>query len=97
MLTSDDKSIDARGLVQGKNSSNRETITRLFQTKSLAAMAPGLFLKCDWSGREISGLTRIFHTDRNEEAAKADGVGQTSILMPGCMCPYCPNQNVSLT
>ena len=37
MLTSDDKSIDARGLVQGKNSSNRETITRLFQTKSITA------------------------------------------------------------
>jgi hypothetical protein len=42
-------------------------------------------------------LTRIFHTDRDEETAKADGARQTSILMPGCMCPYCPNQNVSLT
>jgi hypothetical protein len=42
-------------------------------------------------------LARIFHTDRNEEIAKADGVRQTSILMPGCMCTYCPNQNVSLT
>jgi hypothetical protein len=42
-------------------------------------------------------LTRIFHTDCDEETAKADGVRQTSILMPGCMCTYCPNQNVSLT
>jgi hypothetical protein len=42
-------------------------------------------------------LARIFHTDRNEEAAKADGVRQMSILMPGCMRTYCPNQNVSLT
>ena len=42
-------------------------------------------------------LTRIFHTDRDEEAAKADGVRQASILMQGCMCTYCPNQNVSLT
>ena len=53
-------------------------------------------------GRETAvenalALTRIFHTDRDEETAKADGVRQTSILMPGCMCPYCPNQNVSLT
>jgi len=42
-------------------------------------------------------LTRIFHTDRDEEAAKADGVRQASILMQGCMCTYCSNQNVSLT
>ena len=54
------------------------------------------------SGRETAvetdlALTRIFHTDRDEETAKADGVRQTSILMPGCMCTYCPNQNVSLT
>jgi hypothetical protein len=46
---------------------------------------------------EICRLTRIFHTDRDEKAAKADGVRQTSILMPGCMCTYCPNKNVSLT
>ncbi len=43
------------------------------------------------------GLARIFHTDRDEEAAKADGVRQASILMQGCMCTYCPNQNGSLT
>ena len=42
-------------------------------------------------------LTRIFHTDRDEETAKADGVRQTSILTPGCMCPYRPSHNVSLT
>ncbi len=44
-----------------------------------------------------NSLTRIFHTDRNEEAAKADGVSQTSILTPGCMSPYRPSHNVSLT
>jgi hypothetical protein len=42
------------------------------------------------SGRETAvetalALTRIFHTDRDEETGKADGVRQTSILMPGCM------------
>jgi len=42
-------------------------------------------------------LTRIFHTDRDEETAKADGVRQTSILTPGCMCTYRPSHNVSLT
>ncbi|MCF7730025.1 MAG: hypothetical protein K9M81_06630 [Chthoniobacterales bacterium] len=41
-------------------------------------------------------LARIFHTDRDEEAAKADGVRQTSILMPGCMFTCCPNQNGSI-
>ncbi|MCF7729513.1 MAG: hypothetical protein K9M81_03995 [Chthoniobacterales bacterium] len=46
---------------------------------------------------EISGLTRIFHTDRDEEDAKADGVRQTSILTQGCMSTYCPSQNMSLT
>jgi|GEM_PF-1555716 len=44
-----------------------------------------------------AGLTRMFHTDRDEEAAKVDWVRQASILMQGCMCTYCPNQNVSLT
>ncbi len=39
----------------------------------------------------------MFHNDRDEEAAKADGVRQASILMQVCMCPYCPNQNGSLT
>ncbi len=42
-------------------------------------------------------LARIFHTDRDEGAAKAYGIRQTSILMPGCMCPYRPSHNVSLT
>jgi len=27
----------------------------------------------------------MFHADRDEEAAKADGVRQASILMQGCM------------
>ncbi len=44
-----------------------------------------------------TALARIFHTDRDEEAAKPDGVRQTNILMPGCMCTYCPSHNVSLT
>jgi len=29
----------------------------------------------------LKKLTRMFHTDRDEEAAKADGVRQASILM----------------
>jgi len=45
----------------------------------------------------ISGLARIFHADRDEEAAKPDGVRQTNILTPGCMCTYRPSHNVSLT
>jgi|GEM_PF-168791 len=77
-----------------------------------------------------NSLAPIFHTDRDEEAAKPDGVPpavqetagetaqslqallgsperarraspsestQTNILMPGCMCTYCPRHNVSLT
>jgi prepilin-type N-terminal cleavage/methylation domain-containing protein len=44
-----------------------------------------------------SELARIFHTDCDEEVAKTDGARQTSILTPGCMCPYRPSQNVSLT
>jgi hypothetical protein len=47
-----------------------------FFVKQLVGLARSLF------------LARIFHTDREEEAAKADGVRQTSILMQGCMCPY---------
>jgi len=47
--------------------------------------------------RNELSLARIFHTDRDEEVAKADGVRQASILIQGCMCTYCPNQNVSLT
>ena len=33
-------------------------------------------------------LTRIFHTNRDEEAAKPGGVRQTNILTQGCMCTY---------
>jgi 23S rRNA pseudouridine1911/1915/1917 synthase len=44
-----------------------------------------------WEDSLPADLARIFHTDCNEEIAKADGVRRTSILMPGCMCPYCPN------
>ena len=44
-----------------------------------------------------NSLAPIFHTDRDEEAAKPDGVRQTNILTPGCMCTYCPSHNVSLT
>lgn len=42
-------------------------------------------------------LARIFHTDRDEEAAKAYGIRQASILMPFCMFTYFPSQNMSLT
>jgi len=42
-------------------------------------------------------LTRIFHHSRDEEVAKVDGTRQTSILTQGCMGPYCPSQNTSLT
>ena len=49
----------------------------------------GIITSTDQHSTEVSKgfdhLTRIFHTDRDEEAAKADGVRQTSILMPGCM------------
>jgi hypothetical protein len=50
-------------------------------------------------------LTQIFHTDRDEEAAKADRARragasestQRSILTQGCMSTYCPSQNKSQT
>ncbi len=44
-----------------------------------------------------SSLERIFYTDRDEEAAKADGARQTSILTQGCMSTFSPSQNGSLT
>ena len=44
-----------------------------------------------------AALARIFHTDRDEETVKADGIRQTSILTPGCMGTYRPSHNVSLT
>ncbi len=65
--------------------------------------ANNFFLMCvnigviEWSFFVFISLTRIFHTDRDEEDAKADGVRQTNILTPGCMCPYRPSHNVSLT
>ena len=42
-------------------------------------------------------LTRIFHHSRDEKAAKADGARQTKNFYQGCMSPYCPDQNSSLT
>jgi 5-formyltetrahydrofolate cyclo-ligase len=46
---------------------------------------------------EIGGLTRIFHTDRNEEAAKADGVRRAMKSDDGCMSTYCPRKTSSST
>ena len=45
----------------------------------------------------LSRQAQIFHTNRDEETAKADGVRQTNILTPGCMCTYRPSHNGSLT
>ncbi len=42
-------------------------------------------------------LTRIFHTDRNEEVAKADGARRSMKSDDDCVCTYLPSQNVSLT
>ena len=42
-------------------------------------------------------LTRIFHHSRDEKAAKADGARQTQDFYQGCMSPYCPDKNSSLT
>ena len=36
-------------------------------------------------------------TDRDEEAAKLNETRETSIWMQGCMGPYCPSHNGSLT
>jgi len=41
---------------------------------------------------EIFGLTRIFHTDRDEEAAKADGARRAMKSDDGCMSTYCPRK-----
>ena len=37
-------------------------------------------------------LTRIFHTDRNEETAKADGARRVMKSDDGCMSTYCPRK-----
>ena len=42
-------------------------------------------------------LARIFHADRDEEAAKFDETRETSIGTQGCLSSYCPSQNGSLT
>jgi mannose-1-phosphate guanylyltransferase len=42
-------------------------------------------------------LTRIFHPDREEGAAKPDGARQDPILTQGCTLPYCSSPNLSLT
>jgi len=42
-------------------------------------------------------LTRIFHTDRNEETAKTDGVRRVMKSDDGCMSTYCPRKTTSLT
>jgi len=40
----------------------------------------------------IINLTRIFHTDRNEKIAKADGARRAIKSDDGCMSPYCPRK-----
>ena len=42
-------------------------------------------------------LTRIFHTDCNEETAKADGVRRVMKSDDGCMSTYCQRKTSSLT
>ena len=71
------------------------------QVESLISILKHVFL---WRTPKAKGyehramqLTRIFHTDRHEEAAKLDETRQTSIWTQGCMGPYCPSQNGSLT
>ena len=44
-----------------------------------------------------TSLTRIFHHSRDEKAAKGDRVRQTQDFDQGCMSPYSPDQNSSLT
>ena len=46
---------------------------------------------------QTSHLTRTFHTNRDEEAAKPDEARQAKILSQGCMSTYRPSQNSSLT
>jgi hypothetical protein len=42
-------------------------------------------------------LARIFHTDRDEEAAKADGVRRSMKSDDICACTHCPRSNSKLT
>ena len=42
-------------------------------------------------------LARIFHTDRDEEAAKVDGARHTMKSDDGCMSAYCPRRASSVT
>ena len=44
-----------------------------------------------------SDLTRIFHTDRNEEAAKADGARRAMKSDDGCVSTHCPRKSLSST
>ena len=46
---------------------------------------------------KIFQLARIFHTDRDEEVAKADGARQNRILTQSCMSTYCSSHNSILT
>jgi|GEM_PF-3453086 len=46
---------------------------------------------------EIFGLTRMFYTDRDEEAAKPDGVRRVMKSDDGCMNTYCPRKTSSST
>ena len=45
----------------------------------------------------VSLLARIFHTDRDEETAKADGVRRVMKSDDGCMSTYCPRKTSNST
>ena len=58
-----------------------------------------LMCRGDSSSRvmDSAALARIFHTDRDEEAAKADGVRRVVKSDNGCMSPYCLRKTSSST
>ena len=45
----------------------------------------------------LMDVTRIFHTDRDEETAKADGVRRVMKSDDGCMSTYCPRKTSNST
>ncbi|MCF7729350.1 MAG: NAD(+) synthase [Chthoniobacterales bacterium] len=59
-------------------------ITRLFEETKMSLREPFEHLKED--------LIRIFHTDRGEEAAKADGARRAMTSDDGCVYTHCPRK-----
>ncbi|KAB2643861.1 MAG: hypothetical protein DVB29_04375 [Verrucomicrobia bacterium] len=59
--------------------------------------APLLEIKSFSEDPHTNPLTRIFHTDRDEEAAKADGARRVMKSDDGCMSTYCPRKTSSST